>query len=379
VFHFARRALVGIGVAVVMVLPPGPAGAVPGADGTVQQLAGVGSDTIFDVLNPIATKYSKNAANTNNTDLDKVKNVPPVLAPGATYTVPADADCGKVVYDGNGVNPPPNGSSAGINALINDTSGCVDFARSSRGRSGTDPATLEFYAFAKDAVTWGRWSVSCPGGDNGTPVGCAPLNLTQQQIKDIYNCDPSTGQPAITNWSQVGGDNSPIIRYAAQPGSGTRSFFDSKILGGGSSDDPDCTTRSVLVQENNGNQIAAADQPAAIVAYSFGQWTAQANAVIPDVRAGVELGRINGVKPSNSTINGGSFLGRRWVYLVAKTTTPSYGQVLRFAGVDASGNGYVCGGGANKLIKKYGFVANSLAPAGPGLPNSYCRKEPAPL
>ena len=178
------------------------------------------------------------------------------------------------------------GSSAGINELIAQAgSAKVEFARSSRGR-GTAPAeaSLEFWAFAIDAVTWTHFGTS----------PAQPTNLTQAQLQSIYSCNPSA-----LNWNQVGGTVSqPIIRYTAQAGSGTRSFFDTVVLNGQTSDNPACVPATIKVAESDGTLVAAGDKPGAILPYSFGNWTAQANGKVPDVRNGALLGAINGVAPS---------------------------------------------------------------------------------
>jgi phosphate transport system substrate-binding protein len=340
-------------------------------------LAAVGSDTTVDVMGPIANAFN------NGPSADTASNVPSTLASGQSFTVPGDKRCGSQTYENPG-NLPPNGSSAGISALIADSSGCIDIARSSRGRSPSDPSSLEFYAYAKDALSWARFGNACPNSD-AAPSGCAPLNLTQDQLKGIYLCT-NNGNPTITNWNQVGGDNAGIIRYLPQTGSGTLSFFETRILGltsaqQGVLDGSACNTPPIRVEENHGNQVASANRARAILPYSFAQWTAQANGVIPDDRAGATLGKINGVTPNATTVNNGTFLGRRWVYNVAKTGSPSYAAAVNFIGVKSSGNGFLCADtpSVQSIITTYGFIQNSLAPAGPGLPNSRCRKDPAPL
>jgi hypothetical protein len=88
------------------------------------------------------------------------------------------------------------------------------------------------------------------------------------------------------------------------------------------------------------------------------------------------------VAPSATTINNGTFLGRRWVYNVLRQSTPSLSAALKFVGVSSStGNGYICADTASvqSIITNYGFVQNPLGPAGSGLPNSRCRKNPAAL
>ncbi|HEX2701344.1 MAG TPA: substrate-binding domain-containing protein [Acidimicrobiales bacterium] len=364
-----KHAALGLAAAGLMVgLTTAPAHAVPAPNGASNVLAAVGSDTTFDVMGKILKKFNVNTT-FNPAPIDTAKNVPPVLAAGGSYAVPGDANCAAFSYTNPG-NLPPNGSSSGITALINDTTGCVDMARSSRGRSGSDPANIEFYAYAKDAVSWDAFrNTACPGTDTG-PVGCAPKNLTQQNLKDIYGC-------VVNNWSAVGGDPGVIVRYTAQAGSGTRSFFDSKVLGGNTSNNPACP--STEIQENDSTLVAAGDRATALLPYSFAQFTAQKNLVVPDLRAGTKLGNINGVQPNTTTIGNATFLGVRWVYNVAKTTSPSYGDVLRAVGVDATGPGFLCSGSQATNITLYGFVPIASGPSGPGLPNSTCRKEPAPL
>jgi phosphate transport system substrate-binding protein len=343
----------------------------------------VGSDTTFDVMKRLTTLYNESG----DTGGDKAFNTPPFLNGDTTFKVDGDGNCGAITYNSSG-NPPPNGSSAGVSALTADTQGCVDAARSSRDRRSSDPANLEFYAFAKDGLSWAKYPSTCPGGDAG-PAGCAPANLTQAQLKGIYICDQPGGLPKFTNWAQVGGDNEPIRRYLPQTGSGTLSFFETRILGLSSAqqgvvDDTNCATRPTRVQENTGTEVPTADRYNAIVPYSFAQWRAQANGAQTDVRAGAILGSINGVAPSQTSVTNNTFLGVRYVYNVLKTSSPSYDRARNFVGVAATsegGNGFICSnnGDVQSALTTYGFVTLSLAPAGPGLPSSRCRKNPPPL
>jgi len=343
---------------------------------------GPGSDTIFDVMKVLTQQYN----DSGNTGGDKAFVPGNKLTGDQSYTVSGDSHCGKITY--NASNQPPDGSSAGINALVADTDGCVDWARSSRGRSSSDPSNLEFYAFAKDAVSWARFGGSCPGGDAG-PAGCGPTNLTTAQLKGIFICDQPGGLPKFTNWAQVGGDNEPITRYLPQIGSGTLSFFETRILGLASAqqgvvDDTSCAHRPTRAQENSGNLVADSDKVRTILPYSFAQITSQGNGTVPDIRGGAVIGNINGVAPSKTTVGNNSFLGVRYVYNVAKTTSPSYDRVINYIGVAPTsdgGNGFLCAnnGDVQSTISKYGFVPLSLAPAGPGLPSSRCRKNPPPL
>ncbi|MBV8949549.1 MAG: phosphate ABC transporter substrate-binding protein [Actinobacteria bacterium] len=339
-----------------------------------------GSDTIVGVMGTLGSQYQgkPDGVNTNG---DTVSNVPPVLTGSQTYTIPADNKCPGVTYNST-TNQPPNGSSSGITALLNDTNGCLDIARSSRGRSPSDPGNIDFYAFAVDGVSWAGF----------TPGGHQPVNLTQSQLQGIYLCT-NGGKPLFTDWSQVGGSAGAIIRYLPQTGSGTLSFFETKILGLSSAqqgvlDDTSCTSapRPVRIEENSGNQVVSGFRPYAILPYSFADWNAQKNGLWPtgDIRAGSYLGAINGVGPAQNTIGescGPCFLGRRYVYNVIKQGSPENANAINFAGVDSSHNGWICNNenDVKFIITAWGFVPLPVAPAGSGLPNSTCRKNPTPL
>ncbi len=102
------------------------------------------------------------------------------------------------------------GSGTGIAALINKT---VDIANASRQikpeevaeakKNGVDPVE---HIIARDAIA------VIVNPEN--PVS----QLTLQQISDIYS-------GKINNWSQVGGDNRPIVRLSRETNSGTHVYF----------------------------------------------------------------------------------------------------------------------------------------------------------
>ena len=107
------------------------------------------------------------------------------------------------------------GSGTGIAALINGT---VDIANASRQikseeideaqSNGVDP--IEF-VIARDAIA------VIVNPEN-------PINeLTLQQISDIYS-------GKISNWSEVGGDDRPIVRLSRETNSGTHVYFLETVL-----------------------------------------------------------------------------------------------------------------------------------------------------
>ena len=106
-----------------------------------------------------------NVDTTKNTDRgDYVTQIPPLNVapfPAGTF-VPADDVAPSVVWDSSvaGQPPtPPDGSSAGITALDNDTLGNIDFARSSRGPNAGETSTKRFWAYALGALDY----VTFPG------------------------------------------------------------------------------------------------------------------------------------------------------------------------------------------------------------------------
>ncbi|QWF83401.1 substrate-binding domain-containing protein [Amycolatopsis sp. CA-230715] len=326
------------------VLLAGTAAAVPDPNGLKEVLAAAGSDTIFDVTGAIFT-----AANSHpgNTDPDNFVNVPPVLPPNGSFTVPGDAFAGPVTYTNPG-NLPPNGSGAGkaaLKASADAGTGAIDIARSSSGRAATDPASFEYYGFAKDGVTWSA---------SGTGAG-AGRTLTLTQLRGIYS-------GTITNWSQVGGKNAPIKIYLPQVNSGTLAFFTGTVLGF------DPTTKPVTVnrfQENEGDTIPAADRDTAIAPYSIAQWVAQGNNAVSDKRAGFFAGTLTGAGSDAAPVSGTSgdyapaftdgFRGARTVYHVLDNRSKSYGQALRGVGFDDAGPSPLCNGDLDATLKHFGF------------------------
>lgn len=96
------------------------------------------------------------------------------------------------------------GSSAGIKDAINGT---VEIGISSRDLKDKE---LE-EGLKEKPIAYDGMSVIV---NNENPV----QNLTMEQIKDIY-----TGK--ITNWKEVGGEDTPIVLVSREDGSGTRDAF----------------------------------------------------------------------------------------------------------------------------------------------------------
>lgn len=98
-----------------------------------------------------------------------------------------------------------SGSSAGIESLLNGSCDIGDASRNLKDSEKSGGAVENIVAIDGIAVIVDK---------NNTVAG-----LTKQQLSDIY-----TG--AVTNWSEVGGSDTPIVVVGREAGSGTRGAFE---------------------------------------------------------------------------------------------------------------------------------------------------------
>jgi len=219
------------------------------------------------------------------------------------------------------------GSGTGIAAMINGT---VDIANASRAMSpeeieaakknGFDP--IEF-TVAGDAIA----VVVNPSN---------PVNeLTLQQISAIY-----TG--VITNWSQVGGEDRPIVLLSRESNSGTYVYFLENVIRLGEKDSnllfaPD----TLLMPSSEGISAEIRQNPNAIGYDGLGYVTSDQKtlAIARDATGPYVL-------PSVETVNGGSYPIARALYMYT-AGTPT-GQVKTYLD-------WILGPGQD-LISTLGFV-----------------------
>lgn len=142
------------------------------------------------------------------------------------------------------------GSGTGIAALINGT---VDVANASRKIKDEEIAeaqskgvnTLE-HIIARDAIA------VIVNMEN--PVS----ELTLQQIADIYS-------GKITNWSEVGGEDRPIVKLSRETNSGTHVYFLETVLRLGNSEDKTLfSTDTLLLPSSEGIISEVRSNPNAI-------------------------------------------------------------------------------------------------------------------
>jgi len=333
-------------------------------------IVGVGSDTnefLFDQLSIDYNRAFPRRAQLYSWDALNPKT-------GLTDNIKTKAGCSAI--------PRPDGGSAGLLAFYANAqvgSGrhknfCIDYVRSSRGRSSKDPAKgkggVVFVVLAKDAITY-----ATNGGRAGTN---APGNLTSAQLAAIYSCTART-------WNQVGGKSGKFIRpFLPQTGSGLRSSF-LKIIG---VDTPGSCVNS-SVQQNEGTNKLLLNNANALVPYSVAKYLSQVYRSNPckgpkikgknqfgcDQHGDLKLNSINGTKPTigkgaASTINPAftpAFINTiydvvRWAS--TRDNIPAYLEPI-FASSRGKVKGWLCSTrAASRDITSYGFLPTPLCGAG---------------
>lgn len=188
------------------------------------------------------------------------------------------------------------GSGTGIAALINNT---VDIANASRQIKDEEIAEAQSkgvqpveHVIARDAIA------VIVNPEN-------PVNqLTLQQISDIYS-------GKITNWTEVGGQNRPIVKLSRETNSGTHVYFLETVLRLGSKDDKTLFSMDTLLLPSSEGIISEVrDNPNAIGYDGLGY--------VPDDLKMIAIAKEAGtpyVLPSIDTVNDKSYAIARDLYM----------------------------------------------------------------
>ncbi|MGN0631618.1 MAG: phosphate ABC transporter substrate-binding protein [Ruminococcus sp.] len=174
----------------------------------------------------------------------------------------------------------PTGSGSGIKAV---SSGTCDIGLSSRNLKPEEEAeglTATILAYDGIAVIV----------NPNNPVS----DMNTETIAKIY-----TGE--ITNWSEVGGDDSEIVLIGREAGSGTRDGFES-ITG----TEEKCKYRQELT--STGDVITTVSQNEGAIGY----------ASLASVKDNVKAVTVGGVAPTEESIKDGSYVIQRPFVLVTK-------------------------------------------------------------
>ncbi|MFB7494260.1 hypothetical protein ACFC09_06050 [Streptomyces sp. NPDC056161] len=265
------RAFAGavVGAAALGLSVMAPVASADPAPGVYRVLAGVGSDTTEDVLSGLGN------------DVD-----------GGSLIASYDATIygsAKIKTRAAGCEiDRPNDSSAGITALNNDIdskTGCLDFARSSRGPQNWGP-NLTWIPFATDKLTMAVRQDSLLNDSDG-------LDLTVTQLRSIYAC----------TLTQL---NHTTLEPKLPPsGSGLRTVFLNMI------GNPTLGSCVGTTQASDGKAL---DTVGDIAPYSVAKWISQTRGLIEDLHGDTVLGTIDGGQYSFPVYN---------VVSTAKLTDPT--------------------------------------------------------
>jgi hypothetical protein len=252
----------GAALSVGTVLPahadyaPGPNDIVGVGSDTLQYLLDFGDDgdTVGDLgfndagdpykivsIDATADANARAAYYNNSTDANLLPLDPTVVLRGGTYPIER-----------------PNGSSAGVSALIADTSAAdptINFARMSSqptsAEGGAVTGGLEVVQIATENLEMAAYQT----GTN------APSGLSLQQLLEMYECTvpAANGAPAGTWKALDSADTSTdtIIPEIPQAGSGTRSTFLSELATVNGGTTPTLGTCVQTVEENDPTGITS--------------------------------------------------------------------------------------------------------------------------
>ncbi|MCP4539232.1 MAG: phosphate ABC transporter substrate-binding protein [Chloroflexi bacterium] len=201
------------------------------------------------------------------------------------------------------------GSGTGIAAMINGT---VDIANASRGMKKEEVAAAEDngitpieFVVARDAIA----VVVHPSN----PVD----GLTLEQISDIYTMK-------ITNWSEVGGKDCPIVLLSRESNSGTYVYFlENVIRMGNKESDLLFAPDTLLMPSSEGISAEVRQNPNAIGYDGLGYVTHDQKMVSIARGAGDSY-----ILPSVATVNDGSYPISRPLYMY--TAGEPTGQVKEY-------------------------------------------------
>ncbi|HET6596611.1 MAG TPA: phosphate ABC transporter substrate-binding protein [Anaerolineales bacterium] len=227
------------------------------------------------------------------------------------------------------------GSGTGIASLINGT---VDLANASRQikeeeiaaaqSNGVEPVE---HIIARDAIA------VIVNPEN--PVS----QLTLNQISDIYS-------GKINNWSELGGDDRPIVRLSRETNSGTHVYFLETVLRMGNSKDKTLfSTDTLLLPSSEGIIAEVRQNPNAIGYDGLGY--------VPDDLKMIAIAEKEGgvyVLPSIPTVNDRTYPIARDLYMYTDGEP---------AGIVQDYLDWILGSEAQEIVAELGFVPASFTPS----------------
>jgi hypothetical protein len=348
------------------------------------QLVGLGSDTTMDVMDGIATALGRSGNSTSLWKLGSYKAIGSATVQTRSTGTPiprfngssAGRDALYISMGQIAQGSPQVGSSAGPTVTTNDLFGKIDFARSSSGPGSSTRAdgVVTYIPFAIDALTYATSPNSkIPAGiklgtdDDNSEVSL--MNIYQGHITRVITANDANGEfiklvgPAYE--LEAGEFSSPIKAYTPQPGSGTRSFWNStvKITDANVGSDKfvkDTYGDGLPVQEHDGSAVG--NDPFALVGFSIAQYVAQTNQVAPDRRNGAVINSmaVSGTEQVPTTGTGTNLVTnpnwtaiKRTVYNIVPTALANATGSNLIKTMFVGENSLVCQ--QKTVIQRYGF------------------------
>lgn len=220
------------------------------------------------------------------------------------------------------------GSGTGISSLINDT---VDLANASREITDQE---------LKEANKNGVQPVETIVARDAIAIIVNPENpieqLTLKQVSDIYS-------GKINNWSELGGDNRPIVRLSRETNSGTHVYFLEKVVRLGNKNDHTIFSASTLLLPSSEGIIAEVrDNPNAIGYDGLGYITPEVKVLSIAEKEGKEY-----VYPTLNSVNQNQYAISRNLFIYsAGTPKPHVQEYLN----------WLLSPDGQEIVKSLGFI-----------------------
>ena len=220
------------------------------------------------------------------------------------------------------------GSGTGIAALINGT---VDIANASRQIKSKEIKLAEEEGIQPVEFVVARDAIAVIVNPEN-PVS----ELTLQQISDIYS-------GVYTNWSEVGGEDRPIVRLSRETNSGTHVYFLETVLRLGNKDNKTLFSANTLLLPSSEGIIAEVRQnPNAIGYDGLGYIPDDLKVIAIATKAGNDY-----ILPSVETVNNGTYPIARDLYMY--TNGEPTGAIKDYLD-------WIISAQAQEIVKKLGFV-----------------------
>lgn len=220
------------------------------------------------------------------------------------------------------------GSGTGLAALINGT---VDIANASRSIKSEEIASAELNGITPVEFVVARDAIAIIVNPNN-PVE----RLTIAQLSDIYS-------GKINNWSEVGGEDRPIVRLSRETNSGTHVYFLENVLRQGNKEDRTLfSVNTLLLPSSEGISAEIRQNPNAIGYDGLGY-------VTPDVKV-LAVARDDSeeyILPSPEMVNNFQYPIARDLYMY--TAGQPTGEILVYLD-------WILGDDAQSIVTKLGFV-----------------------